>query len=225
MVEKILTRFKTTLRKGYSKIEQINYPNPALKRQVKDGQFHLTTRQCNKLISKSDTMRDALVMRILIETGIRREEVSKLETLNFFQKKKSLVVIGKGNKERIIPVTNELNQSLKFYLADSKQGKKGYLFPSRQSNCKNSPIRVETVNEIVKRAGVNADIKNPNPRLKHLNPHLLRHTFAHKWKHLGMSWDKLAMVMGHESVSTTINIYGLPNYEEVEKFMKEKNPL
>lgn len=189
------------------------------KHQIKNGQFHLTPLECEILLESAADERDYLLIRILIDTGIRREEVATLMTMNFYTRKGSLLVVGKGNKKRMIPIPPGLLQKVRFFINKTNQGKKGYLFPSRQSNCKKAPISVGTVNSIVTKAGKEGKIKNPNPRYKNLNPHLLRHSFAHKWKEKGMSWDKLSMVMGHESAVTTITLYGLPSYEDVEDFM------
>ena len=144
--------------------------------------------------------------------------------MDFFNTADSLVIIGKRDKQRIIPITKGLFQEVLFFLKSNKRNKKEFLFLSKQKNCKGHCISRGTINNIVKMAGIKAKIKNPNPRLKFLNPHLLRHTYAHKWKALNMPWDLLSMLLGHDSPTTTANIYGLPNLEEIKNFMNQKNP-
>jgi site-specific recombinase XerD len=73
------------------------------------------------------------------------------------------------------------------------------------------------VNRILQRAAENVGIKNPNPKLKTVNPHSMRHTFARILKKKGVEITAIKEVMGHERIETTQAIYGLPSIKEIHK--------
>jgi len=190
-----------------------------MKRQLKDGQFHLKQPQIEKLIEATTNRRDRLIIRLLAETGIRRHECAALEISDFKASKGAIRVLGKGDKERLIPASVSLKQEVDFFVKETYGGlKKGYLFKSSHRASGTGHITPEIINRIVKEAGIKAGLKNPNPRLSYINPHLLRHSFAYRFKtFLGL--DALAMVLGHESPATTAKIYGLPAFEDIKKAM------
>lgn len=190
------------------------------KKQFKNGQFHLKPAQLEKLLNAAKSPRDKLVIRILIDTGMRRGECAKLEISDFRFKKNAVRVIGKGDKERLIPIGDSLKQEINFFIKDRKF-KKGWLFPSSHKTSKYGHITAETINKIVGEAGQDAGLKNPNPALVKINPHILRHSFAYKYKTI-LGLDALAMVLGHESPATTAKIYGLPNFEDICKLMAQQ---
>lgn len=188
------------------------------KRQLKDGQFHLKTPEVDKLIYAAGSRRDRLILRLLAETGMRRHEVAQLEISDLSRSKGAIRVSGKGKKERLIPLSLSLRQEIKFFIEEAYEGKrKGWLFKSSHGRGKGH-ITPEVVNRVVRMAGERSGVKNPNPRLSHINPHLLRHSFAYRYKSV-LGLDALAMVLGHESPATTAAIYGLPSFDDIRAAM------
>ena len=74
-----------------------------------------------------------------------------------------------------------------------------------------------SINNVVKQAGARAKLVNPNPRLNNINPHLLRHSFARNWLARGKRKEILRMILGHESIKTTMDVYGEPSLEEIKQ--------
>ena len=69
--------------------------------------------------------------------------------------------------------------------------------------------------------GQRADIIHPNPRYRHISPHLLRHSFARNWKRSGGSLESLKRLLGHSSRRTTMDLYGIESQEETEQNYRE----
>ncbi|MFX0139898.1 MAG: tyrosine-type recombinase/integrase, partial [Candidatus Hodarchaeota archaeon] len=62
-----------------------------------------------------------------------------------------------------------------------------------------------------------AGIKNPNPRLKHINPHIFRHSIARYLKNKGFSVEWIQNFLGHASYKTTMDMYGTLSIDEMQQ--------
>ncbi|MBW1812293.1 MAG: site-specific integrase [Deltaproteobacteria bacterium] len=78
------------------------------------------------------------------------------------------------------------------------------------------------MNRIVSKAGLRAGIQNPNPSLKNINPHLLRHSFSGNAKKGGLRIDVLSLILGHSSTKTTMDMYGTPNIDDIQEEYEKK---
>mgnify|MGYP001568835846 CR=1 FL=1 len=100
--------------------------------QLTNAEFSLTAKQIQRVIAAASTPRDALLIRILAETGMRRSEVVNLCWEDIDADQRRLVIRnGKGGKMRIVPMTSELCEAF-----DSHApliGRRGFIFDSRQS--------------------------------------------------------------------------------------------
>ena len=109
-----------------------------------------------------------------------------------------VTVIGKGDKERIVPMTEALKGLLKLYLA--KLEKTGpYLFPSPRSTLK--PIHLRYLELWVKKAAHWACLNNPDE----LTVHVLRHSFGTQLAESGASVYEIRDLMGHSSIMVSEN--------------------
>jgi len=181
-----------------------------MKQQIKNGQYSLKKAQIKKIIDAAENPRDRIIIELLYYCGLRRAEVVNIQTANIDFQKSTLRVVGKGDKERIVPVPGFLLSDIKFYLAKSRRP---YLFPAKKKS--RAPLVPMAVNRVLKRAGDAAKIKNPNTRMVGINPHLLRHSAARHLKDSGVSLEAIAQFLGHEKLSITADIYGLLSFDEV----------
>lgn len=168
-------------------------------------------RQMQKIIKAASSFRDRVLLQMLTETGMRRAEVANLDIEDIrFNDRLLLIRRGKGNKSRLVPITDSLCESLMRLIGPQKAG------PVIQS--KNGlRLSLRQVNRIVASAGRRAGVRNPNPKYQNINPHLFRHSFARLWKIKGGSIDALARILGHKSVKTTWDLYGNLSLEDVQK--------
>lgn len=188
------------------------------------SQFHLTEEEIKLLIISTDKLRDKIILQLLAQCGLRRFEAAKIKVKEINLKTRKIKIMGKKKIERLASIfTNRLAEDLKIYikyvLNDSKQK---YLFPAVSSLNKHEHITPAEINRIVSKAGRRAQIKNPNPDLKNINPHLLRHSCARILKDRNLSLEVIQKVLGHLSYKTTMDLYGTKSISEMDKELVEK---
>jgi integrase/recombinase XerD len=83
-------------------------------------------------------------------------------------------------------------------------------------------VSIRRVNDIVETLGEKAGVQNPNPRLKHLNPHIFRHSIARFLKSKGFSAEWIQNFLGHESYKTTMDMYGTLSLDEMQEIAARK---
>jgi integrase/recombinase XerD len=181
-----------------------------LKHQHKNSEFHLSAEELRRLIEAAPTLRDRVMVQLLAFTGMRRAEVStlKVEDLDL-PRRRLLVRNGKGGKQRIVFLSEEVSQTLAMYTGDLKGS---HIFPGRDGG----PMTLRNVNHIIRKVGRLAGVENPNPRHTDVTPHLLRHSFARNWKRAGGSMESLQKILGHASLRTTMDVYGTEGLQDTE---------
>ena len=145
---------------------------------LKAGAYHLQTKEIKKLFFSTTSFRDCYLLKSLLWAALRREKTIRLDVKDIDFESRRNKVIGKGDKPRSMPIIDEeLFNELK-YLINSR--KKGFVFNKLDGN----PLTVIMINYITAKpkSGEKASIKNPKPRLKHINPHIFRHFIAHYLK-------------------------------------------
>lgn len=140
--------------------------------------------------------RDFLIIQLLGLTGMRVSELIGLNWTDINFETETIRVIGKGNKERLIPIAGPLQPLLIEYRQLSREGA---LF----QNGKGKRIAVRTVQHVLK--GHIDRLKPYLPFLsyKQVTPHKLRHTFATRLAMSGIDVLTIQQLLGHESVATT----------------------
>jgi integrase len=83
-------------------------------------------------------------------------------------------------------------------------------------------VSIRRVNDIVETLGEKAGVENPNPRLKHLNPHIFRHSIARFLQSKGFSAEWIQNFLGHESYQTTMDMYGTISLDEMQEIAAQK---
>ena len=136
--------------------------------------YHLKPADIKKLTVAAVNFRDRCVIKSLWWLGLRRQELAILDIRDIDFERKRVTVQGKGNKTRVVPIIDdEFLSDLKILIGDRKTGA---VFLSNE----NKSLSLRLVNHILEKVGERAGVKNPNPRLKHINPHLFRHSVA-RW--------------------------------------------
>lgn len=146
--------------------------------------------------------RDMAIVVLLLHTGLRISELVglKLSDVEMSERKGSLNVIGKGNKQREVPLNLDARKALRQWLKVRPDVKSEALFIGRGS----VPLSVRGVQKVV------ADVAK-RARVEELRPHILRHTFATRYLEANPGdLVGLATILGHESLET-LRIYTVPN--------------
>jgi len=163
----------------------------------------LTEEEVEALLAAPDTgsmlgMRDRAMLEVLYASGLRVSELVGL-TLPQLSLTQGLVkVIGKGNKERLVPLGEEALGWVERYLRESRGLLLGavqsdVLFPSRRA----SAMTRQAFWQLIKRYALQAGISKP------LSPHTLRHAFATHLLNHGADLRVVQLLLGHSSLSTT----------------------
>ncbi len=188
------------------------------------SQFHLSEEQIKILIKHTDKLRDKVIIKLLAYCGLRRFELAKIriEEINFETKK--IRILGKKSIDRLATLfSDQLIEDLKLYiqyvLGNPRQG---YLFPAVSSLNTEGHISTTEINRIVAKAGNQAQLHNPIPGLKNINPHILRHSCARILKDRGLSLEVVQKVLGHLSYKTTMDLYGTKSITEMDDELKVK---
>ncbi len=162
------------------------------------------------------TARDHLILHLLYATGIRRAEAIALTDDDFSPRRRELRILGKGRKQRIIPLADELTEELLRWQR-LRDGKWPHLAkPAHILVTTRGPMSASTLEVIVRRllAGTATDRKSP---------HTLRHSFATAMLNGGADLDSVREMLGHASVATT-QIYTHLSIEDIKKAYKSAHP-
>lgn len=166
-------------------------------------------------ISTSDGLRDKVILELFYSTGIRLSELTGLTLSNYNQWNSSIKVMGKGSKNRIVPIGKSCQKVLDSYLSERKKmsAPTDHVFLGKHLK----PIANATVQRIVK-----SYIKKIS-EVKKKSPHLLRHTFATHMLDRGADLRAVKDFLGHESLSTT-QIYTHVSVDRLKKVYQQAHP-
>ena len=159
---------------------------------------------------------DKLIIEVLYQTGMRRAELCNLllENVNF--SRNEIVVIGKGNKERIVPISPDLSKVLKIYYLEHRKPTaeaEKYFFVSS----KGKKITEKFVYLMVTSYLSQVSLKEKK------SPHILRHSFATHVLNGGAEISKVKKIMGHASLAST-QVYTNANIEQLKKVFQAAHP-
>ncbi|WP_281616443.1 tyrosine-type recombinase/integrase [Flammeovirga sp. SubArs3] len=138
-------------------------------------------------------VRDKLILEFLYGTGTRASELLGIEVQDLDFKSQSIKVLGKRNKERIIPLHTILVQQLKNYLSYRKAFDTSQLFVTETG----TPLKYHQLYTLVKR------YLSTNTTVSRKSPHILRHSFATTMLENGASLNDIKELLGHTNLSAT----------------------
>jgi integrase len=170
--------------------------------------------QVHQIISRAEvtsledaaaTERDRIVIRVLFETGMRREELVKLTTRDLFEQsgKCHLLVRGKGGRDREVPVSPALARRLRRYIAGRpKDASSAQIFLGlrRRPDGTIQPITPSGVTQMVSALGERV-------LGKQIHPHVLRHSMIAEMRRKRMDPILLAQLVGHSSMAMIQKVY------------------
>lgn len=161
-------------------------------------------------------LRDKLVLELLYGTGMRLGELVSLCVANISLECGTVRIMGKGNKERIIPFPGVLQQLIRNYL-DAKQTQGYGYIPQLIVTDKGKPAYPMFINRIVKR------YLEPFVQSSQYSPHVLRHTFATHLLDNGADLQAIKELLGHASLATT-QVYTHNSLSKLKEVFKKAHP-
>ena len=173
----------------------------------------------NQIIYKEgfEGVRDKLIVDLFYTTGIRRTELINLKIQNVDLSNKTIKVIGKRNKERIIPILTIIEEQIKKYLSERssiQEVKESEYFFLLSSGVKLNDSFVYRL--------INYYFSNVSEKVKK-SPHILRHTFATHLLNNGADINSVKELLGHSSLAST-QVYTHNSLAELQKVYNSAHP-
>ena len=164
-----------------------------------------------------DSLNTKMLITIFYATGMRLSEVINLREKQIDFSKKQLKVLGKGNKERIIPAGDELLNKLKNYINEKRK-----IFEEPDDillvTPKGRKLYTKYAYNLVKNI-LDKEVKTLDKK----SPHVLRHTFATHLMNNGANLDAVKELLGHASLAST-QIYTHNTIEKLKNVYKKAHP-
>ncbi len=183
----------------------------------------LSTADVEALLKQPDnssriSLRDKAMLELLYATGLRVSELIGLRVQDVNLERGFLLVMGKGSKERVVPMGDAAIRAVEEYLADARQrllqGKEsGLLFISQQRKGMTRQTFWERIKFYAAKAGIPQNV----------SPHTLRHSFATHLLDNGADLRSVQAMLGHSDVSTT-QIYTHVSRERLKRIHEKYHP-
>ena len=161
--------------------------------------------------------RDTLIIELLYATGIRVSELINIKVKDINMEDKTIKVLGKGSKERLVLYNNHTKKALDTYLNDAyhvfnKKNSEYLILNHNGGKLSDRYVRM-IIDKLVRKANLNIKI----------SPHTIRHTFATDMLEEGADLMTVKELLGHESLNTT-SIYTHITNEQIKKTYNMAHP-
>ncbi|WP_314664914.1 site-specific tyrosine recombinase XerD [Prevotella aurantiaca] len=149
-------------------------------------------------LSKWEGHRNRAIIEVLFSCGLRVSELTHLKLSNLYREEEFIRVMGKGSKERLVPISPKALKELDFWFADRnqmkiKEGEEDYVFLNRRGAHLTRTMILIMIKNYAREAGIK----------KTISPHTLRHSFATALLEGGANLRSIQAMLGHESIGTT----------------------
>ena len=149
-------------------------------------------------LSKWEGQRNRAIIEVLFSCGLRVSELVNLKFNDIFEREKFLRIIGKGDKERLVPISDSALHEIQLWLYDRnlmkiKPGEQDYVFLNRRGAHLTRTMILIMIKRTAEEAGIT----------KTVSPHTLRHSFATELLKGGADLRAIQEMLGHENIKTT----------------------
>ena len=162
-------------------------------------------------------MRNLAIIRMLYATGLRVSELVSIKTKDINMSDRTIKILGKGSKERIVVFGNNTEESLNDYLDRGRREVdvhgSPYLFLNKDGNRLSARYVRVIIDDIIAKASIDM----------HVSPHMLRHTFATGMLNNGADLVSVKDLLGHESLNTT-SIYTHVSDDKIREIYNKAHP-
>ncbi|MEE0977984.1 MAG: tyrosine-type recombinase/integrase [Muribaculaceae bacterium] len=197
------------------KLAKVAKPLPAY--VPEDEMAQLVEKKCDGA-TEFEQKRNQLILLMLYSTGMRRAELRELRDEDINLSRGELKVLGKRNKERMIPFGKELSEAIREYV-DLRRRSTGEARSERFFVRPNgAPLYDKLIYNVVHQAMIDEGVHSAR-----LSPHVMRHSFATDMLNNGASLSAVQHLLGHESLATT-QVYTHITYRELQQNYQHAHP-
>ena len=170
-------------------------------------------------LSKPEGHRNKAIIEVMYGCGLRVSEVVNLRISNLHFRDNYIRIIGKGDKERLVPIGHTAQKAITLYMEGYRQqlkikkGEEDFVFLNRRG----SRLTREMIFMMIKEMAASAGIR------KTISPHTFRHSFATHLVEGGADLRAVQEMLGHESITTT-EIYTHLDREYVKSIIEQYHP-
>lgn len=164
-------------------------------------------------------IRNEAMIELVYATGLRVSELVNLKLANLHLTNKMISTVGKGNKERLVPINDYAARILRKYLLEARpqlvipSKEQGYVFLNNQGTALSRQSFFLILKDLSKKAGIT----------KEVSPHTLRHSFATHLLEAGTDLRLIQEMLGHEDISTT-QVYTHLSNQRLKEIYKGAHP-
>ncbi len=149
-------------------------------------------------LTKWEGQRNKAIIEVLFSCGLRVSELVSLKLSNLYLHERFLRIMGKGSKERLVPISSRAIEELELWFTDRdkmkiKAGEEDYVFLNRRGAHLTRTMILIMIKNLAAMAGIK----------KNISPHTLRHSFATSLLEGGADLRAIQAMLGHEDISTT----------------------
>ena len=202
------------------------FPNPtlgvALPKKSKNLPVYFLEKEmdeCLEMLENSCNfadVRNLMIIETIYQCGLRRSEVAGLKDVDVDIKAQKLSVLGKGNKQRIVPFGNDLAEKMTNYCSLRDEictERSGFFFVNEKGEALSPSIIYNVVRKVMGQVSTQSK----------LSPHVIRHSFATAMLNHGADLNVIKELLGHESLSTT-QIYTHVSFQKLQEEYKKSHP-
>jgi len=150
-------------------------------------------------LSKAEGERNKAILEVLYACGLRVSELTELKISNLYLKDEFVKVVGKGSKERLVPIGHSAIKQLNIYINQVRvhqkiqNGFEDFVFLNRRGKSLTRVMIFTIIKDLAERIGMK----------KTISPHTFRHSFASELVERGADLRAVQEMLGHESITTT----------------------
>jgi integrase/recombinase XerC len=211
------TFFKWALRSSYIEVDpMLRIKGPKQKKRLPEfvKEEELDLNKLNEVFPDTfEGKRDRMIIEVFYQTGVRLSELIQLKKSDI--QKGVIKVLGKRNKERLIPITNDLEIQLNSFLNHpvNLEHNSSYIFLTDNGKNVYPKLVYRRINHYL---SLLTDMQKKSP-------HVLRHTFATHMLNNGAGLETLKEILGHANLSAT-QVYTHNSFDEITKIYKQAHP-
>ncbi|WKD86250.1 Tyrosine recombinase XerD [Polaribacter huanghezhanensis] len=222
-----INRKISSLKSFYKFLQKTNQitSNPLAKHKslkvAKKVQVPFTSKEINQVIESLEegsdfkSLRNKLIVELFYSTGMRRAELIHLKLASISFQSKTIKVLGKRNKERLIPLIPSVLKTIEEYLIFKKEiaTDTNYLFVTEKGNKVYETLVYRVINNYF--SDVSTKVKK--------SPHILRHSFATHLLNQGADLNSVKELLGHSSLAST-QVYTHNSLEKIKQVYNQAHP-